>query len=120
MTLEHLIAQSSARSDRWMAGVEWLITDWTNQMAGESGETCNAAKKLRRIQSGVANINAQDRHLASEEDAKHKIGLEAADTILSAICVLRAAGCDPIAYLVEAFDLKSEELGFPERLNPNL
>ena len=27
---------------------DWVITDWTNAIAGEAGEACNIAKKVRR------------------------------------------------------------------------
>src|SRR5215813_3811246 len=29
-------------------GSDWSIAEWTNAMAGEAGEACNVAKKIRR------------------------------------------------------------------------
>jgi hypothetical protein len=44
---------NSARAARWHKGgiSDWSITDWSNALAGEVGEACNAIKKLRRIQN---------------------------------------------------------------------
>src|SRR5579859_5920089 len=28
--------------------MDWILTDWTNAIAGEAGEACNIAKKVRR------------------------------------------------------------------------
>lgn len=119
MTIEHIVQLSKERNIRWMKGVEWRPSQWTNQMAGECGECCNAAKKLDRIIDNIPNANhASGRTLEDGQAAKHAIAHEAADVILSAICVLNAIGADAVDFLVEAFDAKSEEHGFPERLNP--
>jgi len=72
LNLEHLRFINAARAARWhKGGIEsWSITDWSNAMAGEMGEACNAVKKLRRIEDEIANLSeTDDRQLSTIEHA---------------------------------------------------
>lgn len=44
-----------ARREVWHSGnVErWMLVDWTNELAGETGEACDVVKKIRRLETGV-------------------------------------------------------------------
>lgn len=94
----------------------WSILEWSAAMAGESGEACNAAKKLRRIELGHASINEQERSFSDAEAARKHVAKEVADTILYGMLVCSVAGEDLVAALIEVFNAKSEEYGFPERI----
>ena len=61
MRLNELQQLNVSRAQRWHPGglAEWSALEWAGAMAGEAGEACNAAKKLKRIETGVANINRQ-------------------------------------------------------------
>jgi NTP pyrophosphatase (non-canonical NTP hydrolase) len=89
---------------------EWSALEWAGAMCGEAGEAANAAKKLKRLESGG------DRHIASISQARQSVGKEIADTILYAVLVAARCGIDLENTLVEVFNKKSDEYGFPERL----
>lgn len=94
----------------------WSIADWSNAMAGEAGETCNAVKKLRRIQDEIKNISEPGRQLSTVEQAKDKIAEEAADTFLYLDLLMEAIGRSLPEAIIKKFNKTSEEYGFPQRL----
>lgn len=120
LTIRNIIAKSISRANRWhVKGIDsWSELEWAGAMAGEAGEACNAAKKVKRITDEMANragsiakVELQDLNAYRQQTCK-----ESADTILYAIlCILRCGG-DPETVLREVFNKKSEEYGFPERL----
>ena len=86
-------------------------------MAGEAGEVCNAAKKLKRLEDQIASINLEDgRSIQDIETARTFIVREIADTILYGVLLAERVDRDLEAAIVEVFNSKSEEYGFPERL----
>lgn len=44
-----------ARREVWHAlnTEQWGLVDWTNELAGETGEACDVVKKIRRVETGV-------------------------------------------------------------------
>lgn len=58
----------------------WSPMEWACAMAGEAGETCNAVKKLKRLEDGLFVENNPN----SYKDAIQKIADEIADTIIYA------------------------------------
>jgi len=118
LSLHRIISQSISRASRWHAGDihQWSVLEWAGAMAGETGECCNAAKKLRRLENGIASINEPGRNLASINQAKQAVAKEVADTILYAVLVAAAVDVNLEQVLIEIFNKKSEEYGFPERL----
>ncbi len=90
--------------------------EWAGAMAGEAGEACNAAKKLKRIECSVTTVNEAGRHFDSIKEAQVAVCKEAADTILYAVLLILRAKGDPEEVIREVFNKKSEEYGFPERL----
>jgi len=119
ITLLDLQVVNAARARRWHPhGVsDWSPLEWAAAMAGEAGEACNAAKKLKRIDDGIANINHEPgRAITDRKDACKKIGEEIADTIIYAVLLAEAVGIDIEMVVKAKFNQKSEEYGFPERL----
>jgi NTP pyrophosphatase (non-canonical NTP hydrolase) len=109
---------NGARCNRWHAGglAEWSVTDWSNAVAGELGEACNAIKKLRRIETGAQNINDPGRQLTERDQAIAAIGAEIADTFIYLDLLAQRLGLSLEAEVVKKFNATSERYGFPERL----
>lgn len=119
MTLDDIYKTNLSRVVRWHpAGLhEWSALEWAGAMAGEAGEACNAAKKLKRIESGAKNINEPSRSLTDLRVAREQVAKEVADTIIYGLLLMAAVGVkDPSQVVREVFNKKSEEYGFPERL----
>lgn len=118
LTIHNLVEQSISRANRWHNGdlKEWSALEWAGAMAGEAGEAANAAKKLKRLEDGIKSINEGHRQLANVNQAKQSVGKEVADTILYAVLLAARCGVDLESVLIEVFNKKSEEYGFPERL----
>lgn len=117
LTIKKLVDRNVSRCARWHGIDDWTPLEWAGAMAGEAGEACNAAKKLKRIDSRIANINTEEgRSLTDRETACKKIGLEIADTFIYGALLAARVGVDLEACIREAFNKKSEEYGFPERL----
>lgn len=123
MTFEELIEANVSRANRWHnEGInEWSPLEWGGAMAGETGEACNAAKKLKRIETEIQHHDA--RMFGSDVSKEHlaamyrkKIGLEVADTIIYGLLMCVRVGVDPVECIREVFNKKSEEYGFPERI----
>lgn len=123
LTFAALIQANLSRVVRWHpAGLsDWSPLEWAGAMGGEAGEASNAAKKLKRVETQLANHDArlfgQDLSLP-EQAAIHRkhIAKEVADTIIYGALLVSAVGEDLEAAIVEVFNKKSEEYGFPERL----
>lgn len=97
----------------------WSPSDWSNAMAGETGEACNLTKKMLRLWSAGAydlskmNIKEGERNM---EDLVEKLGKEVADVIIYADLLLARVGLDLGEEVRKKFNEKSVELGLPHRL----
>lgn len=123
MTVRDLQNVSITRSNRWHKGglTDWSALEWAGAMAGEAGEAANAAKKLRRIEDGIQNINLEaGRSLVDLDKARLQVSKEVADTILYGLLLVARVGHtdDFETILAGVFNAKSEEYGFPERIAP--
>lgn len=78
-------------------------TDWACAMAGEAGETCNAVKKLRRLESG--GNTAKDPQTEAEHVAQ--IANEIADTIIYCDLLAARLGIDLGEAVREKFNIVS-------------
>lgn len=119
MRLVDLFNTSVSRAKRWHPGgiEEWSALEWAGAMTGEAGEAANAAKKLRRVEMHLQNINEPGRQLIEVATAQAKVAEECADTILYALLLMARVGViDPEKTLSTVFNRKSEEYGFPERV----
>ncbi|HVW78531.1 MAG TPA: hypothetical protein VHB45_13025 [Alloacidobacterium sp.] len=119
LTFEEVFRVNLERCARWHPGglEEWTALEWAGAMAGEAGEAANAAKKLKRLETCVKSINEPDRAFGNVLEARRKVALEVADTILYGLLLLARIGVeDPDEIIRGVFNRKSEEYGFPERL----
>lgn len=120
LTFAALDAANRSRVVRWHPdGLDsWSPLEWAGAMAGEAGEACNAAKKLKRIADQIQNINTEPgRSLTERAVAAKAIAKEVADTVIYGSLLVAAVSESLEAALVEVFNRKSEEYGFPERLS---
>jgi len=88
----------------------WSIADWAVALAGEAGETCDAVKKLRRLQDG--KNTSKDPQTVSQ--CIENIGNELADTIIYADLLAAKLGIDLEKAIVRKFNIVSE------RMNSNI
>jgi len=114
LTFDRLREINAKRCVRWHPGgiEEWTISDWGCAMAGEAGEACDEIKKLRRIETGAANLS----DTKTREQAIQAIGIELADTVTYADLVAQRIGINLAEFVKRKFNSVSEKYGFPERL----
>lgn len=119
LTFAEVAEASLSRAVRWHPGgiADWSALEWAGAMAGEAGEACNAAKKLKRVEDQIANINHEaGRSLTDIDTARRHVAREVADTMLYGFCLAARVGIDIAPVLIDVFNRKSEEYGFPERV----
>lgn len=108
------------RATRWhQNGIEdWSPLEWAGAMAGEAGEACNAAKKLKRIDGSLQNLNTEEGRIAINTvvKAKDAIAHEVADTIIYGILLLSRINRNAAEAVRECFNRKSDEYNFPEKV----
>jgi NTP pyrophosphatase (non-canonical NTP hydrolase) len=120
LTIRFLQYINVKRAERWHGLNSWSALEWAGAMAGEAGEACNAAKKLKRIEGDIANINLEEgRSLTDVQNASAKIVDEIADTVIYGVLLASRVGMDLEEAIRMKFNRKSEEYGFPERIPAN-
>jgi NTP pyrophosphatase (non-canonical NTP hydrolase) len=90
------------------------ITYWTTALAGEVGELCNMIKKMQRV--AVGGIDGGSSYSAKDitpEKLREEIGGIAIYLDLLASLL----GISLEEAIMETFDAKSRQLGFPQYLN---
>jgi hypothetical protein len=119
MTIDELVQKLLSRTDRWHPGKglsAYTVLEWAN-VAGEAGECCNAAAKLRRMELGIRTLNLEPgRQYPDMDAARLKVAKEAVDAIFYALQTIVAVGHIPEETIIKVFNQKSIEYGFPERL----
>lgn len=102
------------RARRWHArGLEdWTVLEWAGAMAGEAGEACNAAKKVRRLELRLR----QKKGPTDMASAVAKLAEEIADTYIYLDLLCARVGIDFRQAIIDKFNRTSEQEGFPERL----
>lgn len=121
LTIRFLQYINAKRAVRWHqnGGIKsWSALEWAGAMAGEAGEACNAAKKLKRIEDQIANLE-EGRSLTDEQNASSQVVDEIADTVIYGVLLAERVGLDLEEAIRMKFNRKSEEYGFPERIPPN-
>ena len=115
--LTHLQEVGADRAKRWHPTPEQEFTglEWAGAMCGEAGEAANVAKKLRRLELAIAGNEASERP-ALPPELIAKLGRELADTLIYMVNVASHYGINLADVTVEAFNNKSIEMGFPERI----
>lgn len=120
LTLVKLQRINAQRAKRWHRhGIsDWSALEWAGAMCGEAGEAANAAKKLKRLEGKLRNLNTEPGRAAinNVKKAKKQIAREVADTIIYGVLLVELCGEDIDQIVREVFNAKSEEYGFPERL----
>lgn len=99
-----------ARCRRWHNEGSWSLSDWAVATAGELGEALNVIKKLNRFRDGISG-NSEER-----QKLERQLAEELADTAIYLDLLAARAGIDLDKAIVEKFNKKSVEVGFPERL----
>lgn len=113
--LERLRESSKSRVFRWHGkrGVkDWNVMEWSAAAAGEMGEACNVAKKIKRLDTGLQRRKSESKR----KELVAKLADEIADTIIYLDLLAMREGIDVSSAIVSKFNRTSEEFGFPERL----
>jgi hypothetical protein len=124
ISLRYLQELNQVRARRWHGtepDAQWTTLEWGGAMAGEVGEACNAAKKIRRIDSQMKH---KDQRLFGQaislpeqrEKYRQQVGKEIADAIIYGVLMAAKEGLNIEDCVRDVFNTKSEEYGFPERL----
>lgn len=119
MTFQELAKANLSRARRWHKGglEEWSPSDWAVAMMGEAGEACNAIKKLKRVEDGIANLSADPkRQIDTREAAIAVVAEELADTAIYLDLLCLRLGIDLSSAIRAKFNKVSERYDFPERL----
>jgi len=87
----------------------WNQRDWFLALTGEVGEAANILKKLKRIEDGIVADCSDEAKAALEQELRDEI----ADiyTYLDLFC--QASGIDLEQAVVDKFNRKSLEIGYP-------
>lgn len=102
---------SSTRSKRWHEeATPWTVMEWGCAMAGEAGEACNVAKKIRRLEQKIHTKDFDRTALLA------KLAEECADTVIYCELLCAMQGIDLAGAIRKKFNETSEHYGFPERL----
>lgn len=115
-TFRALREMNLQRAARWHGSdsIPWTGADWSNAMCGEAGETANAVKKMRRLETRVSSQNvAQPAEIAT---AREMIAKEIGDTLIYLDLLAAHYSIDLGETVCKVFNQVSEREGFPERL----
>lgn len=97
------------RQDKWCPFVKhWVAENYSNALAGETGELCNWIKKLDRLQHGLVPIGNDPK---TEQELKQQIAEEIADiqTYLSLISSYFSLDLETI--VIDKFNKVSDRFG---------
>lgn len=86
---------------------DWSLTDWSCALAGEAGEACNVAKKLRRLQTSDPSCRPDEKDRDALLD---KYVDELADTVIYADLCAAAAGRSLGVAVIRKFNEVSDRL----------
>lgn len=115
LTFKKLRRVNLERCKQWHDIKSWSPAEWTNALAGETGELCNLTKKLLRLQQNMTGPNGKHNN-SNISTLITAIGKEIADVqIYLDLCAARL-GIDLEAVTKAKFNETSEEFGFKERL----
>lgn len=117
ITIKNMQKINAIRARKWHHGdlSQWSLLEWAGAMAGEAGEACNVAKKIRRLDLALPNkesgLDSSNIHAL-----RFKLAQECADTIIYAMLTMSALDIDAETVIKGVFNKKSIEYGFPETL----
>lgn len=90
----------------------WSAAEWACAMAGEAGEACNVAKKIKRLETGTNT--AKDP--ATLDECRVLMGKELADTVIYADLLAASLGIDLGAAIRDKFNEVSKRMHSDVRL----
>lgn len=87
----------------------WSSSDWMVAVLGELGEAANIVKKLNRVRDGITG------NTVSEIELRIKLAHELADAYIYLDLFCQAEGIDLEQSVNEAFEAKSEQIGYQDK-----
>jgi NTP pyrophosphatase (non-canonical NTP hydrolase) len=113
LTFDRLRAVNIARCENVFHPIgKWTPERWSNAMAGECGEVCNAVKKLNRLEDGTNTYKDPQ----TETECLDAIGDELADLIIYADLLAARLGIDLGEAVIDKFNAVSILRKTKERL----
>lgn len=86
----------------------WHLSDWLTATVGELGEAANIIKKLNRVRDGVVGNGD-----ITVDELRDKLKAEIADTFIYLDLLASSEGFDLEAIVIETFNAKSKQIGYP-------
>lgn len=93
----------------------WTAAEWACAMAGEAGEACNVAKKIKRLDTGTNT--AKDP--ASLDECRNLMAAELADTIIYADLLAASLDINLGDAIRDKFNAVSKRMGSSIFLKPS-
>jgi NTP pyrophosphatase (non-canonical NTP hydrolase) len=115
LTFSKIREMNLSRCEQWHGIKSWSIMEWACAMAGEAGELCNVAKKIHRIETGIA-MRASETEPGAIKLQLADLAEEAADIFIYLDLVCASRGIDLEAAIIEKFNEVSESYGFKQKL----
>jgi hypothetical protein len=95
----------------------WTVLEWAGAMCGEAGEAANVAKKILREELDIPNRISKELSTGlTIEQLDQMLAKEIADTFLYLNLLAANRGINMYAAIAQAFNEKSDEYGFPQKL----
>lgn len=111
LTLMQLRAANHGRVETLHGINDWSVLEWAGAMAGEAGEACNVAKKIKRVQTNIAKNKKEYR-----QDLTAQLAEECADTLIYLDLLCLRQGINLADAVRRKFNKVSRRYGFPQRL----
>ena len=89
---------------------DWDTSDWFLAILGELGEAANVGKKLNRVRDGIPG-NKQ-----TPDELRAKLKKELGDVFVYLDLTAQAHGFNIIDAVIDVFNTKSEEIGYPHKI----
>lgn len=115
LTFEELAIQNRIRCETSFHHPlnSWSLLEWGGAAAGELGEACNLAKKIKRITDGLGHLNKSD---DTPLDFRDKMGEEIADTVIYLDLMASAGGLSLGDLIRDKFNKDSRKHNVGEKL----
>lgn len=88
----------------------WSTSDWMTALVGEVGEAANVVKKLNRARDGVPG------NKVSVDELRDQLRRELGDVFVYLDLMAQSLGFSIADAVVEVFNAKSADIGYPEKL----
>lgn len=101
LSLQSLREAGVRRCEESFRGLNaWSPLEWAGSMAGEAGEACNLAKKLKRFDEGT-NTKKDPQ---TKEEIISKLAAELANTVIYADLLAASVGIDLEQAIIDKFN----------------